>query len=792
MRLLKYTLIFLLMVAIAFAAGIWYYKRTHCPYYEGQVTLVGLHHPVQIWFDTLGIPHIQAKNMYDAYMALGYVHGQERLFQMEMIRRLTSGRLAELLGPALLESDKFFRTLGIRHMAEQTASQVFGDTSCPMVQAAQAYLDGINAFIAEARLPPEFGMLRYTPEFFTPADIYTTIGYMCLGFAPNWAQEPVLSALRDSLGEAFFQRWAFYDSHQQATQAPSIPIEGSIGQQIEQYLEAAGLPLWTGSNAWVIGPQKSASGHTLLANDTHIKFGQPAVWYEAHLEYPGFRFMGHYLAGVPFGVIGHNDSLGWGLTIFPFDNMDLFAERLHPQQPDQVMYKGKWVPVHTRHETIRIKGEKPVTIEVRTTPHGPLVDEVIAPLKGKSVALWWPVVLYPTKMLEVVWAFNQAQNIEQIAAAAAQVDWLGLNLIYADARGNYAWWGTGKIPQRPAHVNPAFILDGASGTDDPKGWLPFDENPHLINPPEGFIASANQNPRWVRPQWHIAGLYTPPDRYLRLYELLTQKMLWTAEDCMQLQLETTSPLQAARAHLWAAMLQPTNQLHAQLRDTLAQWPGNYPLRGAAPVLFTKVQYEILKHALADEMGQWFDQLVNTYPMKASFHSLLTHSEASWWDDRTTPTPETQQDIVQRAFHAAVDSLVTQLGPDPQQWHWADVHTLTHVHPIGRRPPFDKLFNVGPFPVTGGNDVPLKMEYEVTDSGHYPVASGPALRVVVDFGAPAQWWNCLPTGQSGNVLSPHYADQAQDYVQGRHSKRHMQWQKIQQISTLLELFPVAQE
>ncbi len=790
MRILKYTLVFLLLVALGVAGGVWYYVHSHQPRYEGTVAIAGLQAPVEVWFDTLGIPHIQAANMHDAYMALGYAHAQERLFQMEMIRRLTSGRLAEVLGPQLVASDKFFRTLGIRHMAERTAREVFADKASPMVQAAEAYLAGINAFIAEDRLPPEFGMLGYTPEPFTPADIYTTIGYMCLGFAPNWAQEPVLTALRDSLGEAFFKGWAFYDDVQQA-QAPAVPVEGAIGEAVQQYLDAVGLPLWTGSNAWVIGPQRSASGKPLLANDTHIKFAQPAVWYEAHLEYPGFRFMGHYLAGVPFGVVGHNDRLGWGLTIFPFDNMDLFAERLNPDNPDEAWYRDKWYRLEKRTETIRVKGGDPVELTVRVSRHGPLVGEVVAPLQGQAVALWWPVVLYPTRMLEVVWAFNQARDMGQIVEAAAQVDWLGLNLVYADVDGNYAWWGTGKIPIRPAHVNPAFVLDGASGLDDPFGFQLFEDNPRLVNPPEGYIASANQDPRHVRPEWQVPGLYTPPDRYLRLHKLLGQRQQWTPEGCMRLQLETTSGQQAARAHLWASLLQPEGEPYARLRDTLAAWPGNYPLEGAAPVLFTKVQHEILKRALKDEMGQWFDELVNTYPMKASFHTLLTDAEAAWWDDRTTPRTETQADIVQAAFRAAVDSLVAQLGPDPATWHWADVHALTHVHPIGRQAPFDRLFNVGPFPVAGGNDVPLKMEYQVSDSGLYAVESGPALRVVVDFADPDHWWNSLPTGQSGNVFSPHYADQAEAYAKGRHGSRTMVLDEVRAIGTLLQLAPASE-
>ncbi len=788
MRILKYTLVFLLLLLVAFAGGIWYYKHKHRPRYEGEVAIEGLHAPVQVWFDTLGIPHIEAASMHDAYLALGYVHAQDRLFQMEMIRRLTSGRLAEVLGPPLLESDKFFRTFGIRHMAEQTAAEVFADERHPMVRAAQAYLSGINAFIAEGRLPPEFDLLRYTPEPFEPADIYTAIGYMCLGFAPNWAQEPVLSALRDSLGEAFFEGWAFYDALQQSDAAPAPPLEGAIGATLERHLEAAGLPLWTGSNAWVIGPEKSGSGKPLLANDTHIKFGQPAVWYEAHIEYPGFRFTGHYLAGVPFGVVGHNDSLGWGLTIFPFDNMDLFAERLHPESADSALYRGAWYPLQRRVETIEVKGGQPVALTVRTSRHGPLIGEVVPALKGQAVALWWPLVLYPTRMLEVVWALNQAQNMAQVVAAAEKVDWLGLNLVYADARGNYAWWGTGKIPIRPPHVQPAFVLDGASGHDDPLGFQPFADNPHLVNPPEGFIASANQDPRWVRSEWQVAGLYTPPDRYLRLHELLSRQDMWTPRHCMQLQLETTSALQAERAHHWARLLDLEGAPYARLRDTLASWPGNYPLRGAAPVLFTKVQHEILKRALADEMGVWFDELVHTYPMKSSFHSLLMNAQAPWWDDRTTPLVETQAQIVQAAFRAAVDSLVAQLGPDPSSWHWGQVHTLTHVHPIGRQPPFDKLFNVGPFAVAGGNDVPLKMEYRVSEAGIYPVASGPALRVVVDFADPTHWWNSLPTGQSGNVFSPHYADQAAAFAHGRHGRRTMVLDEVRQRGTLLLLSP----
>jgi len=304
--------------------------------------LQGLKETVEIIYDDFGVPHIYAKNAEDAYFALGYAQAQERLFQMEMIRRATSGRLSEVLGESLLPTDKIMLTLSIRRAAERSAKKAFEKTDSEYQKQSLAYLDGINSFIDQGNLPIEFTLIGFEPEHFTPEDIYTAIGYMSLSFATAISLDPMMTNIYKKLGDKYliyFSMDSLSNAKLYNEEAQDILSEALSPLELQDYLP---IPIWEGSNNWVMSKERSKSGKVLLANDTHIAYSQPAVWYEAHINYPGFEMFGYYLAGVPFALIGHNNNIGWGLTIFPFDNMDLYREKVNPQNPNQYWHNGNW------------------------------------------------------------------------------------------------------------------------------------------------------------------------------------------------------------------------------------------------------------------------------------------------------------------------------------------------------------------------------------------------------------------------------------------------------------------
>lgn len=380
-------------VAAAAAGGAWYLHAKQ-PLRNGSLALAHLQAPVDVRYDERGVPHLYAQNQTDLYRALGYVHAQDRLFQMEMLRRLARGELAEVLGPKLVDTDRLFRTLRIRdHAAEYSARQ---DKQSQPWKVLEAYLDGVNQFQENNPAPLEFDLLGIPRRPFTPEDTLSIAGYMAYSFAAAFRTEPVLTYIRDELGSDYLRIFDL-DWHPQGVLTPSGALGagdwkdlGALARLSQQALEDAGLPQFEGSNAWVVAGSRTASGKPLLAGDPHIRFAAPAVWYEAQLSAPGFELYGHHQALNPFASLGHNRAFGWSLTMFQNDDLDLVAEKVNPDNPNQVWYQGEWVDLQSEEQEIAVKGAAPVKLTLRRSPHGPIVNDALGASSGKTpIAMWW-------------------------------------------------------------------------------------------------------------------------------------------------------------------------------------------------------------------------------------------------------------------------------------------------------------------------------------------------------------------------------------------------------------------
>jgi penicillin amidase len=771
MRWLRPLLLILLLLTAVLAALAGWRVWVSLPVRDGSVSLGALSAPVNIRYDERGVPHINASNEIDLYRALGYVHAQDRLFQMEIIRRLARGELAEILGPALVDTDRLFRTLGLRQTGQEVASRL--DRSHPATASLLAYLDGINQFQERGRLPVEFTLLGIEPRDFSPEDTIAVAGYMAYSFAAAFRTEPVLTHIRDTLGPAHLRifRTEGLQGNRSAGLLPqtsdSLIRVATLGTEAIEHLR---LPLLHGSNAWAVSGTRTAGGKPILAGDPHISYALPSVWYEAHLQAPGFELYGHHQALSPFALLGFNRDFGWSLTMFQNDDVDFIAERLDPARPGQVWHQGVWVALKERKETIAVKGQASIELTVRLSPHGPLITDIVKPaLTQQAVSLWWTFLDSDNPLLQAFYQLNRADTLVKAREAVKGIHAPGLNVVWANARGDIAWWGAARLAQRPPGVDPAFVLDASRGEAVKPAYLPFERNPQEENPARGYIVSANQQPALSPPP----GYYNLPERARRIDAALKDpRTRWTADETRKLQQDAvTAYAPALLQHMLPALgtLAPSE---AALLQELARWDGSHDILSVPATVFTQWLYEVARAALLDELGPaHFEALLKTRILDHALPRLMADPASPWWDDRQTAGLETREQIVLKAWRAAISHLRTLYGDDPSGWTWGRAHTVTHGHPLGRKKPLDLLFDVGPFPVPGGREITNNFSYPLGPAP-WKVNQGPSTRRVIDFAQVGQASGINPVGQSGVRFDKHYRDQAAAFHQGQHVPQHL--------------------
>ncbi|MGF6164603.1 penicillin amidase [Pseudomonas sp. 2725] len=777
------TALALLIVVLASGAGWYLYSKQ--PSRQGMVELQHLQGSVTVRYDERGIPHIRADNETDLYRALGYVHAQDRLFQMEVLRRLARGELAEVLGPKLLDTDKLMRSLRIRERAETYLANL--DKQSPSFIALQAYLDGINQYQDSHAKPVEFEVLGIPKRPFTAQDTISIAGYMAYSFAAAFRTEPLLTFVRDQLGPQYLNIFDLDWQPKGVLNGTGTTLASAdwkdlnaLARLSEQALADNGLPQFEGSNAWVVAGSRTQSGKPLLAGDPHIRFSAPSVWYEAQLSAPGFELYGHYQALMPFASLGMNHDFGWSITMFQNDDLDLIAEKVNPDNPNQVWYRGKWVDMTTSEQQIAVKGQAPVTLVLRQSPHGPIVNDALGSGVGKTpIAMWWAFLESQNPILEGFYQLNRADTLAKARGAAAKIQAPGLNVVWANAKGDIGWWAAAQLPKRPAGVRPWFILDGSTAEADKDGFYPFSANPQEENPARGYIVSANFQP--VSPTgMEIPGYYNLADRGQQLNRQLSDKAIkWDLENSQKLQLGTTT---AYGPRLLAPLLPVLREVvsdpaELKLVEQLAQWKGDYPLDSTNATLFNQFLFNLTDATMRDELGNdFFETLLSTRVIDAALPRLAASADSPWWDNRSTLGKETRADTVKAAWQASLAHLKSTLGADASQWQWGSAHTLTHGHPLGQQKPLDLFFNVGPFAAPGSHEVPNNLSAKIGPAP-WPVTYGPSTRRLIDFADPAHSLTINPVGQSGVLFDSHYDDQAEAYVEGMYFQAHLNEEEV---------------
>ena len=766
-RWIRRSLLGLLILVLGSGAIGYAWLRTSLPQTRGRLALPGLHQPVEVLRDADGVPHIFAADDEDAYTALGFVHAQDRLFQMDFQRRLGAGRLAEVVGAGALPIDKTMRTLGLYRLAEAS----FAHLSPPVRRAFDAYARGVNAFLEtrEGAWPPEYYLLRTEPEPWRPADSLVWGRLMGLTLSGNWRGEALRARLAMRLTPQQLGDWYADENFSGAvTLSPEIErthAEDALMQRAFAALPDALRPRLA-SNVWVVDGRHTATGKPILANDPHLGFGAPGIWYLARITTPNLTLAGATVAGVPFHILGQNDRVAWGMTTTGADTQDLVIERVSATDPGAYDTPDGPKKFETRQEVIHVRGGDDVALSVRVTRHGPVISDVdtsaAAAARDRQVIALAATLLRPDDHTpEALYGMNRAQRWGDFVGALERFETPMQNVFYADRDGTTAMMAPGLIPLR--RTGNGFMP--TPGWDDAAAWdgfIPFDELPRRVDPTNGVLVNANNRVVGDDYRHFISRDWDQPYRAQRIAELLAEAKGQTVARHQAIQLDIVSPMTAELLPVMLSHAEHAGRATEALRR-LASWDGRMRRDTPEPLIFTAWLRALDRALFADELGDLFAPMWDLHP-KLIARTLRT--EAAWCDDVRTPAVETCAQQVTRALAEALDELGQRFGNDLKNWRWGDVHAAHHDHPIfGRIGGLDWLADLR-IPADGGNDTINRAAMRVGNpSDPYADIHGPGYRAVYDLADPAASRFVITTGQSGNPLSRHYGDFLQRWRDG---------------------------
>jgi len=777
--MLKKWLIFIFALFLLLGFTGYFYSQSKIPIRTGKIKLVGLQEKVTVLYDHFGIPHITAKNDSDLFRVFGYVHAQDRLFQMEMIRRLSQGKLAEIYGEKLVDIDKLYRTLGLEPYAKKWLIAIEGRGNSQLLKTLDDYLAGINEFVLNGPSPIEFDLLNFPTHLYTREDIASIAGYMAFSFAFAIENDSVVDYIKQKLGVDYLIDLGInYTAGFEQIPVDSIKNK-MLTQKISRVLKGlTGIPLFHGSNSWLISPQRSQSGKAILVNDPHISYSQPNVWYEAQLKSDNTNIYGHFLALMPMPQLGFNRDIAWGITMFLNDDMDLYAEKVNPNNHQQYWAIDHWQNFETRIEVIKVKDEESIDYEVRESRHGPIINSIYennhlltsaVSATEKPIALWWAFKNTDNRILEGFYDLPRIKTVEEAAVVASKIHAPGLNLMFANAQGDIAWWASAKLPIRPKHVNSKMILDGSSGKDDILGFYDFKYNPNKVNPEIGILYSANNQPADMG-NGLVPGYYSPTDRASRITELLASQERHSVDFMKKMLIDS----QSKTGQLFQKIALPILQMNKNEFSSIElealivynNWNAEYHPEKIGATIHNRYRMVLMKLAMSDEIGEeYFPNFQFSGLMAKSIWRLLPNKQSIWWDNIETNEIETRDQLIVTAWHETVKFLSAKYGDNISEWRWENEASLTYEHPLGKQAPFDKIFNVGPLSTKQGLET-INNTYLLQVGDDLKMIVGPSTRRIIDFADIENSWGILPTGQSGIVGDKHYDDQALDYSLGK--------------------------
>lgn len=818
LRTIGYILLGLLAVILLAILGVSAYVYLAIddsfPQTDGEIVVPGLVATVDVYRDQAGIPHIYASNEHDLFFAEGYIHAQDRFWQMDFNRHVSSGRLSEMLGSATLETDVFLRSVGWERVARAELDLLDPQSLATL----QSYADGVNAYLAEhqgTQLSLEYlflGLLNsgYAPAPWEPINTLSWAKAMAWDLRDNMDNEIERSILLASMPaervEELFPpyrqgapivlpEYEIVSAESAAVPSAAAPLPAGVAALFERLggqVAAADRLLGgnpqaeLGSNSWVVSGDLSATGAPLLANDPHLSAGMPSVWYQVGLHCMpkgpdcSYEAVGVSFVGVPGIVIGHNERIAWGLTNVGADVMDLYIIKVNPENPNQYELNGEWVQMEIIEETLLIAGDEPMNLPVRITQFGPIISEAYGDLadfnttsglelpENYAIALRW-TALEPGATVQSFLKINRAQNFDEFRQAARDFVAPSQNLLYADVDGNIGYQLPGRIPLRN-QTDGRYPVPGWTDEYAWQGFIPFEELPHALNPSSGYIVAANNAVVGPDYPYQIVDHWDYGYRARRIEDLLLAAR-------QPIDINYYQGMQADSVNLGALEIIPSlasiefeDAEVAGLRNQLLGWNGEQSVNSPDAALFNAFWMQLLKATFNDELPEVYWPGGNSL-WYVVIGNLLNDPSSAWWDDATTEVVERRDDILQSAFTAAVAQLKGELGTDASAWAWGDLHTITFVHQtMDSFPIIRGLFNRGPFPVAGGGAIVNATNWDAA-TGTFAVTSLPSKRSIMDL---SHWENSLQintTGQSGHAYHPHFIDLAPTWAAVQYEPLH---------------------
>ncbi len=765
--------------------------RRNLPKRQGTVQLPGLRKDVRVRWDPFAIPYISAENEPDLFFAQGYLHAQDRLWQMDLNRRVFSGRLAEVFGDRAMPRNDFMRHLragtmtGVDHFMRIMGIRHTAGLSLPLLsersaRAVEAYCAGVNTYMARPRrrLPVEFRLLRYEPPPWEPVD--------CLTLAKGFSL---------FLSSALMTRLTFLALHGRLENEPDklrslVPHYPSWGATITRALSDHGAALLRfvngsfgdlnpgsqGSNGWAVDASHSTEDHAVLCNDMHLRMTLPGIWYVNHLQTAAdsgegqpFQATGVSLPGSPLIYVGHNRDMAWGFVAALCDDGDLYRERIHPENPELYQTPDGWAEFDSRPETIAVRGRRPVGIVVRSTRHGPVLSDILGePSPGSEVpdrevlSFRWAAHT-PGNELGLLDGINRARDWSEFLSSMAHHVSPSLNCVYADTRGNIGYALAGKVPLRPRQEPSWLPLEGWNAAHDWTGTIPFEELPRLYNPPEGIVANANNRVADPAYPYYLSDLYEPPYRIERIRHLLTRDPRLSVEAMAAIQLDTCSVQAERLLNALGPELREIAREEPSLRDCvelLEEW--DYGCGTESPgaalfhVLYHRLMWNIWEKDLGEELFTSYAEILNQ--AVAPLDDILTDPVSVWFRDTS------RKEVLATSLREAQAELTKQQGPDPANWSWGRLHTVTLAHPLGNNKWLAPFFSLGPYPVPGDGVTVSNSYYR--HSRPYDQVVGASHRMVVTLSDPIRSNFVIVPGQAGNPVSTHYRDHMDPWLTTR--------------------------
>lgn len=742
------------------------FSKRRLPQYEGEIKLKGLKQSVRVVRDQHGAPHIYAQNLHDLAFAQGVAHAQDRLFQMELNRRLATGRLSELVGVEGVDTDRAVRTFGFHRIAKK--DEEFLDDE--VAELLDAYLLGINMYIESGvqKLPIEFAMLRAKPEKWTRNDLLSFSRMMSWQMSFAWQGEIARAKLVEKVG---LEKAQEIDPRYPTENPIGLPNGNEMYQlKLNDAFEAINGPYLNqtgGSNAWAVSGKLTDTGKPYLCNDPHLPMLLPSIWYEVHLHSPEVEVAGVSIPSLPLVLIGHNRKIAWGITLAYTDIQDLFVEEFVSE--DTYRFGDVERKATITEEVIHIKGGKGVIEKVVETHHGPIVSDV-ANYPEKRVALA-SSCFEPGALFRGWFEMNKAEGWDDFVRAVEHLTSPALNIVYADVEGNIGYWVTGKVPIR-AKQKSMLPYNGFSAEEEWTGFVPFAEMPHCLNPKSGRIVSCNHKIVADDYPYFLGNVWMSGSRAKRVNELLKEDRQYTKEEMGHFQMDFYCGPGVQFKKYWEGIEGKTESEKRALK-TYLDWDGELTTDTVGGCIYQILRTKTVELLLVNPLGKelLYDMMGRPFhPLLAGITEMYGHDLNSLMrlldDENSIWMKEAggKSALLQKGLTVSVNWLENQLGKDQSQWQWGKLHQLLFEHPIGQKKPFDKVFNIGPLPIGGDTDTVHQTAF-FHERGYAGQLVCPSYRQIIDLSDLSNSINMLAPGNSGQVASGHYNDLTDKWLKG---------------------------